>query len=133
MLNLSGEIINNFCSISEASRQLNYKTILKANTGAIIRKSYRLVTYKFYNENQNIISSWKNFSNMTRFIAERIKKKRMLLLEINNEIIEFKDRKELSKYLNVSKQYVEHVIKNGNFIKFKYPELNKIQNFKIKQ
>lgn len=124
LLDLSGKIINKFTSISEAGRQINCGVNKQLNTKTIIKKSYRLVTCEFFNENQKIINSWKNFSNVRNLKKENTINKRILLLEINNKIMEFKDRKELCEYLNVTKQYISYVIKNKNFIKFKYPELN---------
>lgn len=124
LLDLSGKIINKFESISEASRKINCKINKQLNSKSIIKSSYRLVTCDFYYENQNIINSWKKFSSIRDFEIENIKNKRIILLEKDGEIIEFKDRVELSKYLNITKQAISKALKNKKYLKFKYPELN---------
>ena len=63
LLDLNGNILNNFNSLTELSKYLNTHQIPSNlyNTSKIFLKKYRIVTEDFYNNNLNIINSWNKY------------------------------------------------------------------------
>lgn len=128
ILDLNGNIINEFESIMDFCRKFNlsridYKTV---NTGSIIKQKYRVVSKDFYNNEINTILNWKNYSNKSKEKSRLNKLKKKLLLIEENKTIEFKDQKEAGKYLGVSRERVRQILNSGSKkinIKYKYPEL----------
>lgn len=61
LLNLKGEIIKEFDSLIEVSKYLNCSQISsnRYNNSKILFKKYRVVTKEFYENNLNVILSWK--------------------------------------------------------------------------
>ena len=129
VLDLSGNIINEYPSISEASRNLNtYFLSQICNKDKILKSKYRIVHKEFYHKNINKILKWKNY---TREDKERSRlhllRQKVIVIE-NNETIEFNNQKEVADYLNITRERVRQILKSSSKkfeIKYKYPELQK--------
>ena len=78
ILDLNGNIKSEHSSIMDCARYLKrfINTSVSVNSGSILNKKYRVVTKDFYNENQDEILSWKNYSNQSVEIAKNNKLKR---------------------------------------------------------
>lgn len=126
LLGLDGNIQYKFDSIMDCSREINVRINVShsIDSGAIIKNKYRLVTINFYNNNLELIKSWKNYSCKTKERSKNYKLRQFLILEIDDKIIEFNNKKEVADYLNISIERVRQVLINSNSkkykIKFKY-------------
>lgn len=124
LLDLKGNIINEFISISEVSRFLNKKTHSHSiNTDRIISKKYRIVSIEFYILNIDYIKSWKPYSNQTLENKKNYILKRIVIC--NNK--EYSSKEELEKELPITVERIRQIIVGGNSkkfdIRYKYPEL----------
>mgnify|MGYP000863314505 CR=1 FL=1 len=106
LLNLSGEIIETFESVIEASLFLGLKDRASTNSFRIIKDKYRLVTKEFYETELALILSWKKYKNIKdSFVKyynyDTVKSK--YIVTHNKEVIGmFKNEKDaikVSKYL----------------------------------
>lgn len=101
LLDLYGNIINKFESISDC-----YKNYLKmsncsssVNSGIMHFKKYRVVTCDFYENNKDIIFSWKTISKVP---PKPIKEVPKIYCDFENEILEFYSNKEVGEKIGVS-------------------------------
>lgn len=128
LLDLKGNIINEFESIMECCRNLKIsrRDSRSINTDSKIKSKYRLVSKEFYNKNIDIILNWKNYTSEIKEKNRLNILKRKLIVIKDNEIIEFNNQKEVSNYLNISKERVRQILKSSSKkfkIQYKYPEL----------
>ena len=127
LLDINGNIINEFNSIMEASR--NLKTLItsnRINSSALIKTKYRLVSKDFYKQNIDIILNWKNYTCQTKENSRLKILKQQIIVIKNNETIEFNNQKEAGDYLGVSRERVRQILKSSSKkfeIRYKYPEL----------
>ena len=124
LLDLNGNIINEYPSISEVSRFLNTGIHShRINTDRIISKKYRVVSVEFYNNELETIKSWKSYSNQTLENNKNYILKRIVIC--NNK--EYSSKEELEKELPITLERIRQIIVSGNNkkfdIKYKHPEL----------
>lgn len=127
LLDLNGNIINEFNSIMEASRNLNTLIISnKVNSSSIIRTKYRLVSKEFYKQNTDIILKWKNYNREHKEKGRLYLLRQQVIVTKDNETIEFNTQKEAGEYLGISRERVRQILKSSSKkfkIRYKYPEL----------
>jgi len=127
LLDLYGNIKNEYHSISEASRNLNtYLLSNNCNKDKIIKSKYRLVHKEFYNNNLNIILKWKNYTCKCKEKGRLYILRQQVIIIKDNETIEFDTQKEAGDYLGISRERVRQILKSSSKkfdIKYKYPEL----------
>ena len=109
ILDLNGNIIESFNSIADASIFFKLKGRIPAisiNSSSIIRHKYRLVTKDFYENELELILSWRNYKNLENSFNKYYKYDNIsnkYIVFHNNEIIaklkEEKDAIKISKYL----------------------------------
>lgn len=127
VLDLNGNIINEFNSIMEASR--NLKTLIisnKINSSSIIRSKYRLVSKEFYKQNIDVILKWKNYTREHKEKGRLYLLRQQVIVTKDNITIEFNTQKEASNYLGISRERVRQILKSSSKkfeIRYKYPEL----------
>ena len=127
VLDLNGNIINEFNSIMDASR--NLKTTLvsnRINTSALIKTKYRLVSKEFYKQNIDIILKWKNYNREHKEKGRLYLLRQQVIVTKDNKNIEFNNQKEAGEYLGISRERVRQILKSSSKkfeIKYKYPEL----------
>ena len=126
LLDLNGDIVNEFTSVSETSRFLNKKRHTHSiNNGRIVSGKYRIVSVEFYNSNLELIKSWKSYSNQTLENKKNYILRRMVIC--NGK--EYSSKEELEKELPITRERIRQIIVSGNSkkydIKYKYPELQK--------
>lgn len=127
LLDLNGNIINEFNSIMEASR--NLKTLItsnKINSSSIIRSKYRLVSKEFYNQNITTILNWKNYTRKDKEKGRLYLLRQQVIVIKDNKTIEFNTQKEAGEYLGISRERVRQILKSNSKkfeIKYKHPEL----------
>ena len=128
LLDLEGNIIKEYESIMEASR--NLKTLIanyRVNTDAIIRSKYRLVSKEFYNNNLEFILTWSKITNpvstQLKIDKENFRLKRIIIY--NNK--EYISKEVLAEELPISLERIRQILVSGKSkkynIKYKYPEL----------
>lgn len=128
LLDLNGNLINEFPSIMECCRNLKIgrRDSRFVNTSSKIKSKYRVVTKDFYNESIDIILSWKNYSSEIKERSRIKKLKQQLIVIENDNIIEFNNKTEVANYLKITKERVRQILKTSSKkfeIKYKYPEL----------
>lgn len=128
LLDLNGNIVNEFESIMECCRNLKIsrRDSRFVNTGSKIKSKYRLVTKEFHNQNIDTILKWKNYNREDKEKSRLFKLKKQIIVIENSKIIEFNNQVETSIYLNITKERVRQILKLGSKkfeIKYKYPEL----------
>lgn len=67
LLNLRGDIVNEFDSIEELSNFLNFKSVIPINLinkPSTVRLEYRVVTKEFYEKELNLILSWRKYKSL---------------------------------------------------------------------
>ena len=126
LLDLNGDIVNEFTSVSETSRFLNKKRHTHSiNNGRIVSGKYRIVSVEFYNSNLELIKSWKSYSNQTLENKKNYILRRIVIC--NGK--EYSSKEELEKELPITRERIRQIIVGGNSkkydIKYKYPELQK--------
>lgn len=127
LLDLNGNVINEFNSIMEASRSL--KTLIisnKVNSSSIIRSKYRLVNKEFYKQNIDIILKWKNYTREHKERGRLYLLRQQVIVTKDDKIIEFNTQKEAGEYLGISRERVRQILKSSSKkfeIRYKYPEL----------
>lgn len=129
ILDLNGNIINKYSSISETSRVLGiFINTPNVNTSQISLRKYRIVTKDFYDSNLELILSWNNVSDPNRQFL-KIKGENYILKQIliyNNK--EYSSKKELAKELPITIERIRQILISGKSkkfdIKYKHPELN---------
>ena len=124
LLNLNGDILNEYSSIAETSRVLNTNLHShKINTNRIISRKYRVVSVEFYNNELKTIKLWKSYLNQTLENKKNYILKRIVIC--NNK--EYSSKEELEKELPITLERIRQIIINGNNkkfdIKYKHPEL----------
>ena len=74
---LSGNIINEFKNLSDASKFLNKKVInnQQYNNGSIISKKYRVFSKEYFDKNKDEILKLKNYSSYTELVNSKRKKR----------------------------------------------------------
>lgn len=123
VLDLKGNIIEEFKSRSDAARYMgfnNSSSLRKKVPSATYKKKYRVVNVDFYNENLDLI---KSFRSTTREEREEIdakeKKERRIANIVYYKGKEYSSRNELAKYLGVSHTTVSNNLnKNKEYIPF---------------
>lgn len=112
LLDLYGNILNKFDSISEC-----YKDYLKINTnysyvnkGMIHLKKYRVVTPDFYENNKDIIFSWRSVAKIIPEVKE-IKPIPKIYCDYDNEILEFNSMEEAAKKLELTRERIRQILK----------------------
>lgn len=118
LLDLSGNIINQYKSGVHLAIDLKlsitpYPTI---NTKAILKKKYRIVTVKYYNENLKTILTWRKYSNRTTYIKE-LNKIPLYILTKENEEHKCYTLKETATFLSMTSEGVRQMMLNKN-VKF---------------
>lgn len=127
LLDLNGNVINEFNSIMEASRSL--KTLIisnNVNSSSIIRSKYRLVNKEFYKQNIDIILKWKNYTREHKERGRLYLLRQQVIVTKDDKIIEFNTQKEAGEYLGISRERVRQILKSSSKkfeIRYKYPEL----------
>jgi group I intron endonuclease len=129
VLDLSGNIINEYPSISEASRNLNtYFLSQICNKDKILKSKYRIVHKEFYHKNINKILKWKNYTRKDKERSRLYLLRQKVIVIKDNKTIEFNNQKEAADYLNITRERVRQILKSNSKkfeIKYKYPELQK--------
>lgn len=129
VLDLSGNIINEYPSISEASRNLNtYFLSQICNKDKILKSKYRIVHKEFYHKNINKILKWKNYTREDKERSRLYLLRQKVIVIKDNKTIEFNNQKEVADYLNITRERVRQILKSNSKkfeIKYKYPELQK--------
>lgn len=112
LIDLEGNIIKKFISGTQAADFFNCTNIdyRKINTKSIKLKKYRLVTPEFYENNMDIIKSWKPFSNKSKYKSREYKKHKYLVTNLKNTYT-FNTYREVSEKLNISHQRVSQIFK----------------------
>ena len=128
LLDLNGNLINEFNSIMECCRNLKIgrRDSRFVNTDSKIKSKYRLVTKEFYNQNIDIILKWKNYNREHKEKSRLFKLKQQIIVIKDDKVIEFNNQTEVSMYLGITKERVRQILKLGSKkfeIKYKYPEL----------
>ena len=126
LLNLDGSIEKEFNSIQDCSRFLNRTQINsdRLNRDSLIDRNYRIVTKDFYNDNLDIILSWKN-----RILNELIKEEiaedyrrlhKIIYLDLDNKTYRFETLDEASNFVDVSSERVRQLCTSDWTINQKY-------------
>jgi len=130
LLNLDGSIEKEFNSIQDCSRFLNRTQINsdRLNRDSLIDRNYRIVTKDFYNDNLDIILSWKN-----RILNELIKEEiaedyrrlhKIIYLDLDNKTYRFETLDEASNFVDVSSERVRQLCTSDWSINQKYKFYN---------
>jgi len=77
LLDLDGFVVEEFASLKDTARYFGTENQINTllNTGALYRNAYRIVSFDFYENHHDVITSWKNYSNEANnkeLIQERI-------------------------------------------------------------
>ena len=128
LLDLNGNIINEFNSIMDCCRNLKIarRDSRFINTDSKIKSKYRLVSKDFYNQNINIILNWKNYTCQTKEKGRLYLLRQQVVVTKDNITIEFNTQKEAGDYLGISRERVRQILKSSSKkfeIRYKYPEL----------
>jgi group I intron endonuclease len=113
LIDLLGNIVNKFRSGVELSKYLNYCRGIeynKINTDSIKRKKYRIVTPEFYENNIDIIKSWKHYSCESTHRTKEFKEKKFIVFN-NKQIHKFNTYKGIASMLNITHQRVSQIYK----------------------
>lgn len=127
LLNLKGDILNEYTSISELCRKNNHSGV-KVNKGDVIKGKYRVVTKEFYTNNLTALLSWPQISHWEKAklnkelrikqLEDRIKGFNPIVLDINKVIIkEFDNIKELIPILNLTRERIRQKCYEYNYDK----------------
>jgi len=111
LLDLDGNILSGFDSISECYKNyLNMSNCSsRINSGMIHLKKYRVVTYDFYENNKELIFSWKNFSKVPpKIIKEKVIPK--IYCDFDNEILEFNSIREAAEKIGITSERVRQIL-----------------------
>jgi group I intron endonuclease len=115
-LNLLGDILYTFTSISEASRYFNTAigSTMSVNTGSICVKKYRIVTIDFYNNNISLIKSWSDCANpKMKALAlkhELFHKERIITVITNGLTVDYATNEDAATALNITKERVRQLL-----------------------
>ncbi len=151
LLNLKGEIITKYNSMTEARHALNRSTLeLKdCNNGRIIlnmltKTKHRAVTIDFYENNLDIIKSWPPYSNLVTYKQNLSYYYTIYSIEYdeddymyNNEILvkvkEFKHLHSCANFLKLSRERVRQIVNNekGYYYKLNYRILKTLKDNNI--
>ena len=119
LLNLKGEIIKPYESFSDIARELKIRqiTIAMINTGAVIKKMYRVTSVEFYNDNKEIIKTWKNVNNIHK--SRRKDRLESLpkyeVIKNQNESIITHNKSKIARFLELSPQRINEILKTSAF------------------
>lgn len=102
LLDLKGNVVNEFSSGLELARSFGSRDLVWANvnTQAIYRNQYRIVEIKFYNNNEQLINSWPEYTDQTHWSLFQ----RKYVYTIGE--LQFDSTKDVAKYLGVSRETV---------------------------
>lgn len=112
LLDLSGNILDKFKSGTKLAKFLNRPLLsyTKINTSSIVKKQYRIVTIEFYEENLQLIKTWKNYSNQS---VQRTKLHSLYKYKVvkDNQETLFNTKKALSTFIGISNQRINQIFK----------------------
>jgi len=128
LLDLNGNIINEFNSIMDCCRNLKIarRDSRFINTDSKIKSKYRLVSKEFYKQNIDIILNWKNYTREHEEKGRLYLLRQQVVVTKDNITIEFNTQKEAGNYLGISRERVRQILKSSSKkfeIRYKYPEL----------
>jgi len=129
ILDLKGNITMSQPSIQAAARHLNtfIDSTHTLNTGAILKKEYRLVSEKYYNNSIDVIKSWPQYSNIkSRLSLQRrqaFHKNREIIVTCNDIDTEYKTNNEAAVALGITGERVRQLLNKSSkkySIRFKH-------------
>jgi len=128
LLDLNGNIINEFNSIMDCCRNLKIarRDSRFINTDSKIKSKYRLVSKEFYKQNIDVILKWKNYTREHEEKGRLYLLRQQVVVTKDNITIEFNTQKEAGNYLGISRERVRQILKSSSKkfeIRYKYPEL----------
>ena len=116
LLDLRGNIIKEFNSLKEIAKFLNFKVQIPTssiNNSSTIRSKYRVVTKEFYNNELELILSWRNYKvnkdKFNHYYKYDINLKKWIV-SYNSEIINISDNEEQA--IRISKHVCDLINKN---------------------
>lgn len=130
LLDLDGNILNNFDSLQDCSRYFKTSQIQsnKINSNSLYLNKYRIVDEKFYDNNLNEILSWKNKEKELLLKEEEFEEYRRLnkivYLDIDNKTYRFETLQEASNFVELSLERVRQMINSDWTINQKYKFYN---------
>lgn len=116
LLDLRGNVIKEFNSLKECSDYLNYKVQIcskSINNPSTVRLKYRVVTKQFYDEELELILSWRNYKSVKDKYNQYYMYDDVLktwVVSHNSEIISLCDTEE--EAVRISKHLCELINKN---------------------
>jgi group I intron endonuclease len=119
LLTLEGIILDEFPSGRALATFLNHKLLSynKINTSAIFKskenkQKYRIVTPEFYNNSQDIISTWLTYSCKTT--CKYSFKTYYQVFDKNTIIYEAKSLREIGEFIGISRERVRQILNKSN-------------------
>lgn len=116
LLDLDGNILDNFDSLQDCSRHFKSSQIPsnKINSDSLYLNKYRIVNEEFYNSNLNEILSWKNKEKELLLKEEEFEEFRRLnkivYLDVDNKTYRFETLQEAANFIGLSSERVRQML-----------------------
>lgn len=116
LLDLNGNIIKEYKSGADLTRDLNLSIAPypSFNTSSVVKKKYRVVHVDYYNNNQDIIKSWKNYTCLCH-MKKKLYNEGQFTVTKGLTSIKCKTAREVGKILGITGEGVGMNLKKSNF------------------